>query len=383
MEFLRYDYFVLTIVLLDGNSKVQPLEPDLQKTIVRSAGTKRSRQASVATSTELDETSDSEDSIVPVAKKPKTSKAKDASKAAAAQPKSRITRSTRSKAKPKTTVQRGSQTAGQSHHDGVECKPIANRLDDQHSLQAYEHAAQSGFRYPDASAASTPGPLNTSFGSTMSDVSSCDYMADMLPPKARQYYQPAMQHQVQVHHAYDVPQPQFDTMPNTPTFAPGEFLPFEQQHPNLGHDMAGLSIGMPAGPHHAPQNQRAPEPMIHGLPSTHTSHQYKHWGETHPQPFHYEVQHGLPSTQTQHAGFAVTSFSDPTPTPTLTPTWSTTYNNHPHLHPDNEMPYTNPSYGPNHDLPPAALPASVERGFTGHASGVGDSACPPGYAHYF
>lgn len=161
-------------------------------------------------------------------------------------------------------------------------------------------------------------------------------------------------------------------MPNTPTFAPHDMLPFEQQHPNLGHEMAGLSIGLPSGPQQSP----AFDHYMGGLPAQATTGQYRHWPEMHPPPFSYQIHPGVPSTQTHHhAGFAVGADA-----PTA---WTTPYQPHRTPHADNDLPYTNLVFGPtDHEQPPATLPASVERGFTGHASGVGDSACPPGYPAY-
>lgn len=380
-----YSLFVssvgLTEDILDGSTMVQPLEGELQKTIVRTSGVKRSRHSSLVARTADDEKSDSEERIPHKAMK----------KARTSQPKPKVVPlKQRAKAvaagKPKRKTKRDAGAVSDAaRQDGAsdksDRKPYVRGYEPLYNPQ-WDAKMQTGFTSRDGPPIT---PYNTSFGSTMSDVSSCD-AATMIPPSpgASSMMQNngavVYQTDMQINNAYDVPHPQFDTMPNTPTFAPHEMLPFEQQHPNLGHEMAGLSIGIATLPQHLPsQGQQSPayEHHMHGLPAQPTMNQYRSWPEMHPSPYTYQIHPDIPSSQPHHAGFAV---GNDAPNPT---SWTAAYQPDRQPHGDNDLPYNSLVFGPtDHEQPPATLPASVERGFTGHSSGVGDSAYPPGYPMY-
>lgn len=358
------------VICADGDAVVQPLGPELKKVIVRT-GEKRARQSSVESSTAADdEESDPEDEDpVPVrAKKARTvAKPKDTAKAPTIKPKAKATASAKSR--------RNVLKANINDDDPM---PAATLKTELQPFPFHPFGIDMPPRYDLPSSTL----LNTSFGTTMSDASSCDPMlftpASPMSDHGRSHLAHQLHEPLQCHQLYDVPQPQFATTPNTPTFAPNHFLPFEQQHPTLGHDLATLSLGMP-GAVVPQQDPRASTPQpTHGLPNHHHGQQYKQWPNFHQEAFPYNISPGTTSAQAQHAGFAIGP--DPSQPGSA---FAAPFHPRPHVHGGNDMGYDNPAHGAAHELPPASLPASVERGFTGHASGVGDSACPPGYPRYY
>lgn len=208
---------------------------------------------------------------------------------------------------------------------------------------------------------------NTSFGSTISDASSHDiYGAGDVPSVFRgreaSVYRPSgpgSRNSVQVHQVVDVPQPQFDTAPNTPIEEYIDYKPIDSHMlPRDTYNMNALSNGMPiiGTSHGLPGTDGPVLPAMHGLPTTSTA----------PGPYE-EWAHAAP-----YSGFVP---QDPNQG------WAVPYYHHPQSHPEDE-PFDYHYQGPNHEMPGAPLPANVIRGFTGHASGVGDSACPPGFTQY-
>ena len=348
---------------------VQPLGIELQKTIVRSAGSKRSRACSVSSDTIDDDSSDSEDEA-PTQTVAKNTKAATGTKAPAK------AASTRPKQKKRKTMMR------------TRAPPTSIKRESDARLDHAGHASGSAQQMMPLHGAGTQAntTLNTSFGSAMSDAGSCDQYAitpasplsDIMHTGPGFRYAPQIHNGIQCHRVYGVPEPHFATMPSTPIFAPNGLPPFGHQQSSLGGNMATLPMdmtfaGLPHAAQHARSQPASPMPM-HGLPTQ----KYRHWPEAKSQTFSYEVQSRVPSAQAQHAGFAVGSNE-----PQTSPAWAAPFHPDTPAHGDHDMGYNNANYGTSFELPPAALPASVERGFTGHASGVGDSACPPGYGPFF
>ena len=245
-----------------------------------------------------------------------------------------------------------------------------------------------------------PSSTTTSFGSMISDASSqgvaeYDNVPEIFRQRVFHKREPRAQAAIQVQNVFDIPEPQFDTVPNTPIM--DGMMHFE---PTLQHDISQggqpLPLGMPMGyapmavahkpsfannmPNGLPA-QEAPNAVefypqaqhnTHGLPS----------GQTVPHDFHQWQDIGLcgPMYPTEYALFdAPQTFY---PEPTFQSGWTMPYRHHPQGPPEDET-YGHNGQFVNHEHPPASnLPSSVVRGFTGHASGVGDSASPPGFGQY-
>lgn len=345
----------------DGSLLVQPLGADLQKKIIRTTSVKRNRQSSTEASVTESDANDSEEVEAPVP----TKKAKTVKSAAKANDSTRVVKKpSQPKRKPPTADEAPKPRKSQVFED-MDSKPRQQiPWPNMHRATAVKASRRSS-----TFDATTPSAITTSLPSEMSDVSSCD-MPVFTPasPFPEMGYQ---QHGVQCHPVYGVPQPAFHTTPNTPNF---DFMPVDQPSPAIGHDMAVLSLGQSAT--EPPQGMPTfmPHP-VHGLPTTHATQQHQGlWAAGTPmQPLTYEVQQGVPSEYAQHAGFVGT------PNPQAGPSLATNFfSPSPRFHGEHNMDLDALVFGPNHDLPPTSLPASVIRGFTGHASGVGDSACPPG-----
>lgn len=359
---------------------MQPLEIDLRKTIVR-CGNKRSRQASVASSSALeDELSDSDDEddlSPPVRKKVKAAVGTRTTVKVTHQKPKPVMR-----AKPRCKVATGLRSASpKAKHvnDSVsERKPVM-ASGEQHPFALPYNAAQ---MQPGMMGSAATTPVNMSFNSNMSDVSfdqPLNTPTSPLPDNSLAMpglpYQPQNYSQSGFHvrPVHQVPQPQFDTVPNTPTFLANELLPFEQQNLQFTDQMVVETPAATGPQDFTPAQSYSMTQAMHGLPSNNRLPHHGQWLEA--IPFAYAVPQGMQAAYAPRAGFVVDPSNGPTPRG-----WATNpYQGPPHTY-DNDMSYDHPFYGPNHELPPpATLPDDVERGFTGHASGVGDSACPPGY----
>lgn len=419
----------------DGSTMVQPLDHDLQKTIVRKHGTgiKRPRQSSEETSTA---DSPKTESVATPAEKP----AKKARTAAGARPATKqalvktkwVPRTAANPASPNAVV--GLSNNSHEHkpvvRDQIQTGPVVPYGVDVHSGSSLMHPAALHYgvsMYSDDGTfgptnqygaamhinngmvgsanpygiglhrgngmldSATPRTLNTSFGPTMSDASSCDTTpftpASPFPEVATDYQgYDQMPRSIQCHEAYSFPEPQFTSMPNTPTFAPSNFVPFNQQQPGLGQDMAGLSIDgsdhVAQQPFHGQFSQHLAHQSMHGLPLARTvPSQHVQWpGTQTPRLLSYETSSALPSAHAQHAGFATTE--------SVPGQGASRYGTNYHPPPDAHLENNNANEHNEEDAvlnppPPKSLNGPMDRGFTGHSGGVGDSAlAPPHYTPY-
>ena len=138
---------------------------------------KRSRQSSLVASAADDEQSDSEERVSHKAmKKARTTQPKP--KVVPVKQKAKVVAAGKPKRKTKRDAGAGSDAARQDGpSDKSDRKPYAQGYEPLY-LPQWNSKMQTGFMYRDGPNVT---PYNTSFGSTMSDVSSCDAAA-MVPP---------------------------------------------------------------------------------------------------------------------------------------------------------------------------------------------------------
>ena len=162
------------------------------------------------------------------------------------------------------------------------------------------------------------------------------------------------QHPLQVLSVSDIPQPKFDTVPNTPIFSQTGMRCIQPQG-KYGQDVSqdaygpvGLPAGMPV------QKYQMPAAV---------EHMQSLGGQYYPE--------GFMTNQPQQTGFAFPATEHPQPSFHRLPT---AY--HPPQRPpqDQGFPYGYPELRLDQNIPAAPLPGSVIRGFTGHGNGVGGGA---------
>lgn len=190
------------------------------------------------------------------------------------------------------------------------------------------------------------------------------------------------QNVVQVHQVANVPEPQFDTTPNTPAFSPTQ----NWQFPPAGRDFTEPPYGglpdvrrVPSTHNYHVDEQRPirqPDPEFlapfHEAPIT--SQQAPDPAQQAPAPFHQAFHQASPFVTNQQFH----------PTPSMAPTQAANHGFHPapqrgytggvpfHCYREGMPPYSNdqpsPSlnhqHGPDSNFPAAPLPGSVIRGFS-------------------
>ena len=223
----------------------------------------------------------------------------------------------------------------------------------------------------------TTSPLTTSFGSVHSDQ---DYICDPLqmqdapnafPGKQNfTFHQPGHgNNTIQAYHVIDVPQPQFETVPNTPGLSPANLYHRSnpKTKPGFNYNPYGVT-GIPASmsiPQYSMSAAFAPgtEPSRHFSNGQHAPSHFIPESQFQPQPpshspqldcyggrhvgYHERYIHGLP-----------TPYSSEHPAP---------------LEHCSPLVFPYPEAKPDANFPATALPGSVIRGFTGHGNGVGKS----------
>lgn len=208
--------------------------------------------------------------------------------------------------------------------------------------------------------------LTSSFGSTYSGQQSMtdEYQTGQAtgvfqaPDFASSHVGP-WRNEVQNHHVMDVPQLPIETVPNSPMTMLNlqhQNLPTQDPH-QVDYGMGGLPINMPT-----PQHQDL---------SSIVNHPYDNFRQFHAGPAPHTFDASTVEGGQAHYPFHPQFRSEALVQGCNLPNHYPQHDRNPY---DHGMPFGYPEIAPEANIPAAALPGSMVRGFTGHGSGVGGGA---------
>ena len=174
------------------------------------------------------------------------------------------------------------------------------------------------------------------------------------------------QNVVHLHRVTDVPEPQFDTVPNSPVLTPVMGTHFEPNNRFATEDDVQAFYGVPRFQSHMPvqhaqshgHNNAGPHHLTRPTSGQYSSGAYTFTHQSTVAPSIEAQQIGYPFVTGSPASDSVHSLPMP-------------YNHESGPPPHNHLPFAYSEPRPDANFPAAPLPGSVIRGFTGHGNGVG------------